>query len=74
MLIIYWLSSGHQGRTGLMICCYILHRSLQETADEALKHYGQTRTHDTKVCNCEDKAVENRFALDISLRDYVIRG
>lgn len=38
-----------QGRTGLMICCYILHRGWAENADEALKHYGQTRTHDTKV-------------------------
>lgn len=32
-----------------MICCYILHRGWAENADEALKHYGQTRTHDTKV-------------------------
>ncbi|XP_059353110.1 phosphatidylinositol 3,4,5-trisphosphate 3-phosphatase and dual-specificity protein phosphatase PTEN-like isoform X2 [Daphnia carinata] len=37
-----------KGRTGLMICCYILHRRWAENADEALKHYGQTRTHDTK--------------------------
>ena len=32
-----------------MICCYILHRGWAENADDALKHYGQTRTHDTKV-------------------------
>lgn len=37
-----------KGRTGLMICCYILHCGLCGSADEALKHYGQTRTHDTK--------------------------
>ncbi|XP_046444862.1 phosphatidylinositol 3,4,5-trisphosphate 3-phosphatase and dual-specificity protein phosphatase PTEN-like isoform X2 [Daphnia pulex] len=37
-----------KGRTGLMICCYILHRGWAENADDALKHYGQTRTHDTK--------------------------
>ena len=39
-----------QGRTGLMICCYILHRGWAENADDALKHYGQTRTQDSKVC------------------------
>ena len=34
-----------------MICCYILHRRWYETADEALRHYGEMRTHDTKVKN-----------------------
>jgi len=37
-----------KGRTGLMICCYILHCGLYGTANEALEYYGQTRTHDTK--------------------------
>lgn len=37
-----------KGRTGTMVCCYMLHSKLFPTADEALNHYGQMRTHDKK--------------------------
>jgi len=37
-----------KGRTGLMICAYLLHRRLYKTADDVLKYYGSKRTLDTK--------------------------
>lgn len=37
-----------KGRTGTMVCCYMLHSTQFSTADEALNHYGQMRTHDKK--------------------------
>lgn len=37
-----------KGRTGTMICCYMLHSRQFKTADEALNYYGQQRTHDEK--------------------------
>lgn len=37
-----------KGRTGLMICAYLLHRRLYKTADDVLKYYGSMRTLDTK--------------------------
>lgn len=37
-----------KGRTGTMVCCYMLHSKRFPTADDALNHYGQTRTHDKK--------------------------
>jgi len=37
-----------KGRTGLIICCYLLHTKQCETTDEALKLYGEKRTKDGK--------------------------
>ncbi|XP_034256934.1 phosphatidylinositol 3,4,5-trisphosphate 3-phosphatase and dual-specificity protein phosphatase PTEN isoform X2 [Thrips palmi] len=37
-----------KGRTGTMVCCYMLHAKLFPTASEALSYYGDKRTHDKK--------------------------
>ncbi|CAH1400441.1 unnamed protein product [Nezara viridula] len=37
-----------KGRTGVMVCCYMIHAKLFETANEALNYYGHMRTTDTK--------------------------
>ncbi|CAH2093243.1 unnamed protein product [Euphydryas editha] len=37
-----------KGRTGTMVCCYLLYSGQKATADEALKYYGIKRAHDEK--------------------------
>ncbi|XP_037293206.1 phosphatidylinositol 3,4,5-trisphosphate 3-phosphatase and dual-specificity protein phosphatase PTEN isoform X1 [Manduca sexta] len=37
-----------KGRTGTMVCCYLLYSGQMATADEALKFYGTKRTLDEK--------------------------
>ncbi|XP_037031383.1 phosphatidylinositol 3,4,5-trisphosphate 3-phosphatase and dual-specificity protein phosphatase PTEN isoform X2 [Bradysia coprophila] len=37
-----------KGRTGTMICCYMLYSKQFDSASEALSHFSDTRTHDKK--------------------------
>lgn len=37
-----------KGRTGTMICCFMLHDNLFQTANDALNSYDEKRTHDNK--------------------------
>lgn len=37
-----------KGRTGLIICCYLLHCGICDTTEEALEYYGTRRTSNGK--------------------------
>ena len=37
-----------KGRTGVMICCYLVYSGLFKTAKEALVYYGKIRTSNGK--------------------------
>lgn len=37
-----------KGRTGVMICAYMLHKGLVEDSTTALNYYGEKRTHDNR--------------------------
>ncbi|XP_026472712.1 phosphatidylinositol 3,4,5-trisphosphate 3-phosphatase and dual-specificity protein phosphatase PTEN isoform X3 [Ctenocephalides felis] len=37
-----------KGRTGTMVCCYMIHSGKFTASADALAHYGQMRTHDRK--------------------------
>jgi len=38
-----------KGRTGVMICCYLIFSGICKNTDEALILYGKRRTYDKKV-------------------------
>lgn len=61
LIIHYFLCS--QGRTGVMVCCYMLHSKQFPTANEALNYYGQMRTHDRKVRIGWSMTIEMSYSL-----------
>ena len=38
-----------QGRTGVMICAYLIYKGIYSSPDEAMKHYAAARTFNDKV-------------------------
>jgi phosphatidylinositol-3,4,5-trisphosphate 3-phosphatase/dual-specificity protein phosphatase PTEN len=38
-----------KGRTGVMICCYLIFSGICKDTDEAIKYYGEMRTLNGKV-------------------------
>jgi protein-tyrosine phosphatase len=45
---LWWVGTHDQGRTGLMITCWMLYSGLCETAQEALEFYAFVRCMDQK--------------------------
>jgi hypothetical protein len=43
IVLLFWCQAG-KGRTGLMICAYLMHNRYVTSCDAALKYYGTTRT------------------------------
>ena len=53
-----------QGRTGVMICAYLLHTNICADSTKALDYYSQERTHDKKVqCSVLSTCSHNKNVL-----------
>ena len=44
-----------KGRTGLVICCYMLFTELFDDVEDAIKHYDKTRTSNEKALTIESQ-------------------